>query len=242
VKRETSMYSICSWMRRKNRDWLTGTFAAAACLTSFALAETGTVRIGAHFFPTSEHRYQSLRSVSEIQDQLNSDMQQFVTGFAGCPAIVDGPLDVGRPRDPLRDTSTMIQSIRVWCWAIVQNDPAAQVTASGPSVEITPELIQEIMANAEKLSADDEDWSQTLVTFSGGEITCTDQERCRMSLLDGKNPPERSVDFELIMATSNERFILVTQVIYGRSGFVYGVRWRESQDGGEVISIFPDRL
>lgn len=236
------MSSIFSWMRRNSRDRLIGTFAAGACLTSFALAETGTVRIGAHFFPTSEHRYQSLRSVSEILDQLNSDMQQFVTGFAGCPAIVDGPLDAGRPRDPLRDTSTMIQSIRVWCWAIVQNDPAAQVTAARTGVEITPEMIQGIMANAERLSVDREDWSRTLVTFSGGEIACTDHERCRLSLLDGKNPPEQSVDFELIMATSDERFILVTQVIYGRSGFVYGVRWRESKDGGEVISIFPDRL
>lgn len=236
------MSSIYSSMRRKNRDWLIGTFAAAACLTSFALAETGTVRIGAHFFPTSEHRYQSLRSVSEIQDQLNSDMQQFVTGFAGCPAIVERPLDFGKPRDPLRDTSTIIQSIRVWCWAILQTDPAAQVTAAGTAVDITPEMIHGIMANAERLSIADEHWAQTLVTFSGGEITCTDQERCRLSLLDGKDPPEQSVDFELIMATSDERFILVTQAIYGRSGFVYGVRWRESQDGGEVISIFPDRL
>lgn len=235
------MSSICSLMRRNSRDWLVGTFAACVCLTSCALAETGTVRIGAHFFPTSEHRYQNLRAVSEIREQLNADMQQFVTGFAGCPAIVDGPLDVGRPRDPLRETSTMIQSIRVWCWAILQTDPAAQVTAARTGVDITPELIQKIMANAERLSVDHEDWARTLVTFSGGEIACTDQERCRLSLLDGKNPPEQSVDFELITATSVERFILVTQVIYGRSGFVYGVRWRESKDGGEVISIFPDR-
>jgi len=98
------------------------------------------------------------------------------------------------------------------------------------------------MANAEMLAAEDEDWSQTLVTFTDGEITCTDQERCRLSLLDGKNPPEQSVDFDLIMATGDERFILVTQSIYGRSGFVYGVRWRESENGGEVVSIFPDRL
>jgi hypothetical protein len=236
------MSSIYLSMRRKNRDWLIGTFAAAACLTSFALAETGTVRIGAHFFPTSEHRYQSLRSVSEIQDQLNADMQLFVTGFSGCPAIVEGPLDAGKPRDPLRDTSTIIQSIRVWCWAIAQTDPAAQVSASGLGAEITTELIQGIMANAEMLAAEDEDWSQTLVTFTDGEITCTDQERCRLSLLDGKDPPEQSVDFDLIMATGDERFVLVTQAIYGRSGFVYGVRWRESENGGEVISIFPDRL
>jgi hypothetical protein len=50
------------------------------------------------------------------------------------------------------------------------------------------------------------------------------------------------VDFELIMSTNDERFILVTQMVYGRSGFVYGVRWRDSQGRGEVISIFPDRL
>jgi hypothetical protein len=236
------MSSIYLSIRRKNRDWLIGTFAVAACLTSFAMAETGTVRIGAHFFPTSEHRYQSFRSMSEIQDQLNSDLQQFVTGFAGCPAIVEGPLDFGKPRDPLRDTSTIIQSIRVWCWAILQTDPTAQVSASGLGAEITTELIQGIMANAQRLAAEDEVWSQTLVTFSGGEITCTDQERCRLSLLDGKDPPEQSVDFDLILATGDERFILVTQAIYGRSGFVYGVRWRESQDGGGVISIFPDRL
>ncbi|WP_124088502.1 hypothetical protein [Pseudogemmobacter humi] len=236
------MSSIYSSMRRKNRDCLIGAFAVAACLTSVAVAETGTVRIGAHFFPTSGHRYQSLHSVSEIQDQLNSDMQQFVTGFAGCPAIVEGPLDFGKPRDPLRDTSTIIQSIRVWCWAILQTDHAAQVSASGPGAGITTELIHGIMANAQMLAAEDEDWSQTLVTFSGGEITCTDQERCRLSLPDGKDPPEQSVDFELILATGDERFILVTQAIYGRSGFVYGVRWREHQDGGEVISIFPDRL
>jgi hypothetical protein len=236
------MSSIYSSIRRKNRDWLIGTFAVAACLTSFAVAETGTVRIGAHFFPTSEHRYQSFRSMSEIQDQLDSDLQQFVTGFAGCPAIVEGLLDFGKPRDPLRDTSTIIQSIRVWCWAILQTDPTAQVSASGLGAEITTELIQGIMANAQMLAAEDEAWSQTLVTFSGGEITCTDLERCRLSLLDGKDPPEQSVDFDLILATGDERFILVTQAIYGRSGFVYGVRWRESQDGGEVISIFPDRL
>jgi len=236
------MSSICSWMRRKSRDWLIGAFAAASCLISLALAETETVRISAHFFPTSEHHYQSLRSVWEIQDRLNSDMQRFVTGFKGCPAIVDGPLDAGTPRDPLRGTSTIIQSIRVWCWAILQTDPAAQVTAAGTGVEITPEMIQGIMANAERLSIADEHWAQTLITFSGGEISCSDQERCRLSLPDGRNPPEQSVDFDLIMAANDERFILLTQMVYGRSGFVYGVRWRDSQGRGEVISIFPDRL
>lgn len=236
------MSSTFSWMRRKSPEWLVGTFAAYVCFTSFALAESETVRIGAHFFPTAEHRYQSLRTVSEIRDQLQSDMPQFVTGFQGCPAIVAGPLESGVPRDQLRDTSTAIQSIRVWCWAILQTDPAASVAFSDPSDRITPEMIRGILARAERLSAEDEDWAKTLLAFHGGEIACTDRERCSLSQPDGRNPPEQSVDFDLIMATGDERFILVAQVIFGRSGFVYGVRWRENLGAGEVISIFPDRL
>lgn len=236
------MFSIFSLILRKSCNRLAFALSACVCFTSFAVAETASVGIGAHFFPTAEHRYQNLRTVSDIQDELKSDMQQFVTGFADCPAIVVGPLDTGRPRDPLRDTSTIIQSIRVWCWAILQADPAAQVTAAGTGAEITPEMIQGVMANAERLSIANEHWAQTLITFSGGEISCSDQERCLIFLPDGRNPPEQSLGFDLIVAANDERFILVTQVIYGRSGFVYGVRWRESRDGGGVISIFPDRL
>lgn len=227
-------------MRRKSLDWLAGIFAACVCLTSSALAETGNVRLGVHFYPTPERRYQNLHSMSEIQDRLKFDMQQFVTGFNDCPAIVGGPIEGGIPRDHLRDTWTVIQSISVWCWATLQIDPAAQVIASGPTDRITPDLIHGVMGYAEMLSAGSQNWSQTLMTFPGGEIACKDEWRCRLSLPDGRNPPERSLDFDLIMAIGDERFVMVTQMVHGRSGFVYGVRWRATKGGGEVVSIFPD--
>ena len=234
------MSLIFSWMRRKIPDWLAGTFAACACLTSLAWADTGSVRLGMHFYPTAEHRYQGLRTVAEIGDRLKSDMKQFVTGFEGCPAIVTGPLESGTPRDQLRDTWTVVQSISVWCWAILHADPAAQVTATEPADRITLEMIHGIMANAGRLSAEDEDWAKTLIVFPGGEIDCKDRERCRLSLPDGKSPPELSLDFELIMAIGDEQFIQVTQMVYGRSSFVYGLSLRRTQGGDEVISIFPD--
>ena len=233
------MFSIFSWARQRSLEPL---IVALACsvLASVALAETANVRLGAHFYPTPERRYQNLHSMSEIQDRLKFDMQQFVTGFNDCPAIVGGPIEDGIPRDQLRDTWTVIQSISVWCWATLQIDPAAQVIASGPTDRITSDLIHGVMGYAEMLSAGSQNWSQTLMRFPGGEIACKDEERCLLSLPDGKNPPDESLLFELILVKDDERFILVTQLYRGRSGFVYGVRRRENDGGGEVVSIFPD--
>lgn len=82
-------------------------------------------------------------------------------------------------------------------------------------------MIHGIIAPAERLSAEDEEWAKVLMAFPGGEIACRDGEGCRLSLQDGRNPPEQSLDFDLIMATQGVWFIIVTQMVYGRSGFVY---------------------
>ena len=96
------------------------------------------------------------------------------------------------------------------------------------------------MAYAEKLSAGNEQWAKALTTFLGGVITCMHDERCLLSLPDGNNPPDESVLFEFILAKEDERFILVTQLYRGRAGFVYGIRWRKTLRGGEVVALIPD--
>lgn len=153
-----------------------------------------------------------------------------------CPKPLDwsGPvtevwsLGNGTPRDSLRDTWTVIQTIRVECWAMLQLDGNAPVTAFASDDRVRPTMIHGIVAHVERLSAEDEEWAKVLMAFPGGEIACRDGERCRLSLQDGRTPPERSLDFDLIAATREESFIIVTQMVYGRSGFVYGVRWREA--------------
>ena len=123
---------------------------------------------------------------------------------------------------------------------MLQADPATQVAAAGPDDRITTAMIHGIVANARRLSADNEDWAKTLMAFPGGEIACKSLWQCRLSLPDGRDPPEQSLDFELIMAKGDERFILVTQMVYGRSEIVYGLHWREGDGGGEVVEIFPE--
>lgn len=227
-------------MPQRALDRLIVALAACCVLASSSLAETESVRLGAHFRDAEGHPFQQLRSVHEVLDRQKLDMQTFVEGFDDCSDIVARPIESGTPRDSLRDTWTVVQTINVECWVLLQLDPAAPVTAARSTDRIVPEMVYGIMGNAERLSAENEEWAKALMDFTGGEISCKDKERCRLSLPDGESPPEQSVDFELIMATGHERFIMVTQMVYGRSGFVYGVRWRDSQSGGEVVSIFPD--
>jgi hypothetical protein len=54
-----------------------------------------------------------------------------------------------------------------------------------------------------------------------------------------KTPPEQSFLFRLMMATRQTQFIDVTQMIYGRSQFVYAVRWHQTAKGGYVQDMFP---
>ena len=40
------------------------------------------------------------------------------------------------------------------------------------------------------------------------------------------------------MATGQTQFVEVTQMIHGRSQFVYAVRWRQTLKGGHVQDVF----
>lgn len=231
------MSSISSWTLRRSFDCSAVAFAICASWTSTAFAEAGSVRLGLHFYDTPEHRYQDLHTLTEVLASLKSDMQQFVTGFDGCPSIVTGPIDKGTPRDTLRDTWTAVQSIRVECWFALQFDPETSVAATGPTDRITPDMIHGIMAYAERLSVEDEEWAKALTTLAGGRITCKDRERCQLSAPDGSDWAGDSVLFDLALVHGDERFVEVTQQHRGRAGFVYGVRWRDR--AGRVVEIFP---
>ena len=216
---------------------------SAFILIAFAVAaEPELVRFGPSIFHVEGRGFQRMASVSEVIARQGNHFQQFAKGLEDCQALVEGPLGKARPRDKLRDTWTIIQSIQVECWALLQVSPEAGVKGATATDRITPRMIHRIMANSIKLAALDEEWSKALIRFPGGEITCRDQWRCRFSRPDGNDFPDDSMDVELILAAGDERFIEVTQMYEGRSGFVFGIHWREMPDGGEVIAIFPDIL
>ena len=169
-------------------------------------------------------------------------MQIFVHDVDDCRDLIAIPPGKEHGRDPTRETSTIIQSIRIECWATLQANPEARLTSATLTDRIAPEMIQHIMANSFRLATSDEECSKVLIKFSGGELVCKNAWRCRLSLPDGRSPPEQSLDFEVIFALGDETFIIVTQMIHGRSGFVYGIHWHHSPGGGEVVAIFPDIL
>jgi hypothetical protein len=205
-------------------------------------AEAESVRIGPGIRDADGHPFPGMTSVSRIIETKGRELGLFVQGFSDCPAIVTRSLKGTHPRDDLRQTWTMIQTIRVECWAFLQADPDAHVELAASSDWNGAAVIHGIMAYAEGLTAWNEKWEKVLMTFPGGDITCSEDLRCLLVLPDGRDPPERSLEFDLLTAMGDERFIQVTQMVYGRAGFVYGVRWRETEDGGQVVSIFPDIL
>ena len=212
----------------------------AIVIASAGATETATVRLGQNFSDLVGNRMQEFDSVAEVLRRLNLGMQFFVTDVDTCQALVIIPPWKQHEVDGLRFTHALVQSIEVECWAIVQSDASTRVAASGPADRITPVMIHGIMANAARLAAADDEWLKTLTTFPGGVITCRNEEHCLLSLPDGKNPPDESLSFEFILAKDDERFVRVTQMYQGRVDFIYGVRWRETGGGGEVISMFPE--
>ena len=215
-------------------------FVAFCVLATMSRAETETMRLGSHFRDSAGEPFQSLGSVSGFLDKLKLDMQKFQKRFDDCPAIVAGPIGKASPRDGSRHTWTVVQSIRVQCWVLLQFEPTKSVAPTGPEDQLTPAMIHGIMAGAERISRENEELGRVLFTFGGGTITCKDKERCELSSPQGGEWANYSLYLDLILVHGDDWFIRVAQAYRGRIGFVYGVRWRAFQGGGEVVKIFPD--
>jgi hypothetical protein len=188
-------------MRLKILKFLVLALVCSGGLVQASLAETGSVRFGTYLPDSGGQPLQKQSVVSDVLERLSSDIQLFVAGIHGCTDLVAKPLGSELPRDNLRDTWTVIQTIRAQCWALAQLDEKALVSGFQPSDRISPAMIQGIIAYAKGLSDKDAGWAKVLMTFSGGEIACRDNEWCRLSGRDGRNPPEQSLDFQLIIAT-----------------------------------------
>ena len=232
------MSSTFSWMRLTRPDLWLLTVAVLTGFATSAASEIESARLGQHIgFPLG-HPFERRGTIDDVLERLRSDMVVFVSGFTDCSDIVAGPLKRGTPRDSLRDTWTAVHTIRVDCWAALQVSPATKVTPARMEDRITPEIIHGIMAHTKRISAQNSGWAKALIAFPGGEITCKDAWRCRLDMPDGQSPPEQSLFVDLIFAIGNDKFIEVLPMVYGKASFAYGVRWRETESGGEVVDMF----
>jgi hypothetical protein len=208
-----------------------------------SLAEPPAIRLGPIFWKSYDDLpFTPPDSVSSMQDQLRPVIRHFAKSAEDCQKLVDTPLGKDKPVNKLRFTWTILQSLKAQCWAIMHADPEVRIVRTTAADALTPEMIFGVMAYASALAAGNEEWMKTLTTFSGGEIKCRDAWTCLLFLPDGKDWPDESAYFDMLMVTEDEKFILVSQAYQGRVDFVYGVQWRETEDGGQVVSIFPDIL
>lgn len=231
-----------SWIRRRHRELLV---ASTMCCVSMAssLAERPAIRLGPVFWRSYDDvPFTVPDSVSGMLEQLKPAIGLFVKNAEDCHKLVDTPLGKDKPINELRRTWAIIQSLKAQCWAVLHADPEGRILRTTAADALTPEIVFGVMAYASALSAGNEEWMKTLTPFSGGEIKCRDAWTCLLSLPNGKDWPDESAYFHMLMVTEDEKFILVSQAYQGRVGFVYGVRWRETVGAGPVVSIFPDIL
>ncbi len=233
------MSLIFSWMRQGRPRWLFLVCLAQSALAAAGFAETVSVRLANHFRDASGYPMNEFGSLADVLQRQNLGVQLIVKNADSCQDLLALPEGKEQGYDKTQNTHMIIRSLAAECWAILQFDPATQVAAPGPADRITPDIIRGIVADAGRLSAADEVLARTLMAVSGGEIACRDEERCRLSLPDGRDPPQQSLGFDLILAVGDERFIKVAQLVYGRAIFYYGLRWRSTASGGEVTEIFP---
>lgn len=230
------MFSIFSWKRRGTE--LLAAVVCAALTHMAAAAETVTVRLGPTFRDAEGVPLSDRETLPRVMSGLE-DLLPFVL-FDGqtCADLLVIPWGKMRGRDTLRETWVIITSLRVKCWVLSQATPEARVIAADPTDRITPQIISAIMGYLRQMSMTNEVWKRTFMSFRGGEITCANPWRCTLELPDGRNPPGQSLDFKLLMAAGSERFIAVTQIVSGRSGFVYGVRLSGIEDDSPEVSVY----
>ncbi len=229
-------------MQKTDLPALTLAVSLIALVALAVPANSTEVRMGRHFLDVVGRPFDELDSTPEVLEMLGLGVQLFVRDMRDCQGLASVPPSKEHGRDGTSWTYAIIQRIKVECWSVLQMNPGSAISSTGLDDRITPAMVYGIMEYASALEATSDEWLKALTTFPGGVLTCKDGERCLLALPDGNNPPDDSVEFELVLAQRDERFIRVTQLFRGQSGYIYAIRWRESPSGGEVVAIFPDVL
>jgi len=208
-------------------------------ITFPAIAETPILRIGTHLRTSDGSSYLQFETAEDAISVLNNDLRLFVNNVDDCTALLAVPAGHENARDSLRETTVIIQKLRILCWALFQVPSRSVFSPADDADRMTPDIIWTIMRQVTRLESLSDANLKTFLSFAEGEITCRNVWQCRLVRPDEPEHtddiPEQMVDYEFILATGDMRFVMVTQMIYGRAGFVYGVL----MEAGRVVKVFP---
>jgi hypothetical protein len=234
----TSMFSTFSWKQRGIE--LLAAVVGIVLAHMAAATETVTVRLGPKYRYGEGHLLSDLQSMPRVLTGMDARLQFWIPAVDTCAELLSIPRGSEEGRDTLRETWVRITFLRVECRALSQARPDARVVALRQTDRITLAMINAIIGHLELMSARDDRWQRTFNSFSGGVLTCKNPWRCLLERPDGQNPPEQSLEFDMIMAAEGDRFIAVTQIVHGRSNFVYGVNLAGIQSERPVVSVYFD--
>jgi hypothetical protein len=208
-------------------------------ITFPAIAETPILRIGTHLRTSDGSSYLQFQTAEDAIRVLNNDLRLFVNSVDDCTALLTVPAGQEDARDSLRQTTVIIQKLRILCWALFQVPSRSVFSPADDADRMTPDIMWTIMRYVTRLESLSDANFKTFLSFPEGAITCRNVWQCRLVRPDEaehtNDIPEQMVGYELIFAIGDTRFVMVTQMIYGRAGFMYGVRL----EGGEVVEVFP---
>jgi hypothetical protein len=202
--------------------------------------QADTVRLADGFRDIAGSQLREFDTVGAVMARESVAVQAYVKDAATCRDLLSIPYGHEHGYDRTRNTHNIIFGRKVGCWALASLDPDRPVGATLPADHLTPDIIRDIMVHLNQLADRSEDWRKTLLVFHGSSVRCRDDEECAAFWPEGSDLSDYEVSFRLILADGNDRAIKVAQSYDGRVDWVFGVRWRKTATGGEVVDIFPD--
>ncbi len=216
---------------------------SALCVVALFFAhqvQAEPVRLAERFRDIGGAPLRGFGTVGGAIERESIAVQAYVKGAVTCRDLLSIPYGSEPGYDSTRNTHNVIFGVKVACWALSSLYPDRPVGATLPSDHLTPEIARGIMDHLNMLSERSEDWGKTLLVFPGYLAKCGGDEMCGAFWPEGSDLSDYRVGLDLILADGNDRFIRVSQSYDGRVDWVFGVRWRKTDTGGEVVEVFPD--
>lgn len=218
-------------------------FIAFTLATGSAMANP--VHLGPNIRQFEGQPYSNGITIGDILASKTQNLHALLNDIQDCQQMLAIPLGQDPARDATTNTSIAIDVTRAECWSLTHFDPTAQVLVNDQTAKITLGMITTIMDFIGQMSFQNDVWVQTFMHITAGAILCDQISHCRLSATHAKLPPEQTVDFDLILSGdlgrdgTDDVFIEVTQLIYGKPQFVYAIWWKSAVDGGIVAEVFP---
>lgn len=215
----------------------------ALCVIALLFAhqvQAEPVRLAESFRDIAGAPFRDFGTVAGAIKRESVAVQAYIKGAVTCHDLLSIPYGSEPGYDSTRNTRTVIFHVKVGCWALSGLDPERPLGATLPSDGLTPDIAIGIMDHLNMLSDRSEDWGKTLLVFPGSSAKCASGEMCGAFWPDGSDLSDYRVGFDLMLVDGDDRFLRVSQSYHGRIDWVFGVRWRKTDTGGEVVEVFPD--